>query len=138
MVNKKYLLIYLFLAIVPIVVLGVIYPSIPEEIVLRNPGTANEGYGSKLNLWLLPIINCVIALLGIWSPTLSKKNLANVGQKTGEKIIVVVMVLLVSVFSMEVLMAKNIMTVGTFGIVLFVLLMPIIVISIIGAIQSRN
>ncbi len=138
MVSKKYMFIYLFLAIAPMVLLGIVYPSLPAEIVLRNPGTPNEGYGSKLNLWLLPAINVIIALMGICSPTLSRKNLMNVGQKVGEKILVLVMVIFNIVIIIETLIAKNLMTVSAFGIALFVILMPIIVIFMIGIILRKS
>ncbi len=138
MVSKKYIAIYLFLALVPIIVLGIAYPSLPEMVAVRNNGRSPEDFESKIQLWLVPVLTVLIAIVGMFIPKLDRKKLLNVNRGIAEKVFVFVLLLFDLAFAIELNMASGAINLNLGLTVLVVSLLPILFIIVIGLIQSKS
>ncbi len=139
MVSKKYIAIYLFLALVPIVFLAIEYPSLPEMVALRNNGRSPEDFENKIQLWLLPIMTVLFAILGIFIPKLDRKKLSNVTKDIGEKVFIFVLMMFDIVFAIELNMATGAILNVNYGLVVMaVCILPIIFITVIGLFESKS
>ncbi len=139
MVSKKYIAIYLFLALVPIVFLAIEYPSLPEMVALRNNGQSPEDFENKIQLWITPAIGLGLAITGIFIPKIPSKKKLNMSQSVIEKIFVVLMLVYDGVFALELSMAKGDLSNSNLAMtILLVSVLPIVVISVLGVIQSKN
>ncbi len=139
MVSKKYIVIYLFLALVPVVFLAMEYSALPDMVALRNNGQSPEDFGNKINLWLTPTFGLLLAIIGVFIPKIPKKKKVNMSQSVTEKIFVVLLLVYDGVFAIELSMAKGGLSNSNLGMtVLLVSLLPIVVISVIGLIKSKN
>ncbi len=138
MVNKKYKAIYLFLAIVPIITLAIIYPSLPEMVAVRNNGRSIEDFENKIHLWLLPTLTMLLAIFGMFIPKLESKKLSNVSRVIAEKVFVFVLLFFDFVFAIELNMATGTINVNLGLIVLVVCILPIVFITGIGMIQINS
>lgn len=73
MVNKKYAIIYLLIALIPLIYTAMVYGSAPDTIPTHyNAQGIADAYGSKSQLWLMPGITFVIAISGLFMPFLTK------------------------------------------------------------------
>ncbi len=55
---KKHFKIICTLVLIPIIITAIIYPNLPNEIVIRIGNDGNE-YADKINIWVLNIISIV-------------------------------------------------------------------------------
>ncbi len=139
MVNKKYILIYLCLALIPIVMLAIEYPALPEMVAVRNNGMKPEDFENKAQLWLMPIINLIIATVALYLPKLEKRRSLNIDGSIAEKMFVAIICLFDGVFAIELLMAKGTLTMSSFGMVIFVILIvPTIMTIVLGVMQNKK
>ncbi len=131
MIKDKYLVIYILLILLPLMVLLLVYPKLPEMIVVRNAGTLPSDFENKSTLFILPIINIFIGIMAIFTPILEKNKFTNLSINVTKKVFLFVLIIFNIVIYTEILMAMNIITINTFLFMLFILLMPLFVIFII-------
>ncbi len=74
MPSKKYLIVYWIIALIPIIVTAIVYPSLPD-IIPTHFGANNEAdaFGSKNSVWLLSIIFFILNLFVLGSAILAAK-----------------------------------------------------------------
>ncbi len=138
MVSKKYIAIYLFLALVPIIALAIVYPTLPEMVAVRNNGRSPEDFENKITMWLLPVLTGLFAILGMFIPKLDGKKLLNVKRGITEKVFVFLLLMFNLVFAIELNMASGAIAVNLGLIVLVVSILPILFIIAVGFIQSKS
>ncbi len=139
MFSKKYLIIYLFLALIPIIILAIEYPSLPEMVAVRNNGRSPEDFENKIQLWLLPIMTVLFAILGIFIPKLDRKKLMNANNNISQKVFMFVLMMCNIVFAIELNMATGAISNVNYGLVVMaVCILPIIFIIVIGLIESKR
>lgn len=139
MVNKKYIAIYLFLALLPIIILAIEYPSLPEMVAVRNNGVSPDDFENKIQLWFLPILTILLAIFGMFTPKLGSKKLMTVSVGLAEKVFVFVLFMFDFAFAIELSMAKGILANINLGlIVLVICILPIVFISVLGLILVKG
>ncbi len=73
MVNKRYTLIYVLLALVPLIYLGMVFGDAPDTIPTHfNAEGIADGFGSKWTLLIMPIAVAVVAIAALFAPFLTK------------------------------------------------------------------
>ncbi len=73
MVNKRYTLIYVLLALVPIIYLGMVFGDAPDTIPTHfNAEGIADGFGSKWTLLIMPVAVAVVAIAALFAPFLTK------------------------------------------------------------------
>ncbi len=135
MVSKKYVVIYLILAIVPIIVLGLLYPGLPDQIQMKSSGNPTSMYSGKFTLWLIVLLEFMVALAAIWSPTLSKKKKITISQSTAEKFYVWVMLYIDGLLVMFILEAKNI---GNSEVLMVMTFIPLVIGIVTAQLNEKN
>ncbi len=73
MVNKKYTLLYVVLALIPLIYLGLVFGDAPDTIPTHfNAEGLADDYGSKWTLFLMPVMVAVVAISALFAPFLTK------------------------------------------------------------------
>ncbi len=73
MVNKRYTLVYVLLALIPLVYLGLVFGDAPDTIPTHfNAEGLADDYGSKWTLFFMPVVVALIAISALFTPFLTK------------------------------------------------------------------
>lgn len=97
MKNKKFLLIYIVLTVLPIIMSIAAMFFMPDEVPVHyGPSGAVDRWGSKYELMILPVFSVFIAVLMWFSSSISSKNES--GTKNNERISLIVGALLLVIF----------------------------------------
>ncbi len=73
MVNKKYTALYVLLALIPLVYLGLVFGDAPDTIPTHfNAEGFADDFGSKWTLFIMPVMVAVVAIAALFAPFLTK------------------------------------------------------------------
>ncbi len=73
MVNKRYTLLYLVLALIPMIYLGMVFGDAPDSIPTHfNAEGFADDYGSKWTLFIMPLAVAIVAIAALFAPFLTK------------------------------------------------------------------
>ncbi len=73
MVNKRYTLLYVVLALIPMIYLGTVFGNAPDVVPTHfNAEGVADDFGSKWTLFLMPVAVAVVAIAALFAPFLTK------------------------------------------------------------------